>query len=155
MIRGMETNIHKTHCGKSLHTFKFSAQYKQKDGNMIFLLMLMSSRSILLYYAGFWDEWWNLMQCPGRILRAVSKWVKIEICLVLILQTFGEHVSAIHAQGIVPVREKVKVEQVKFPPTPELTIRQGEWIAGIHFLLPIFFSLQNWDASYHWQHVKR
>ena len=54
-------------------------------------------------------------------------WVKIDRDLLsLIQQTFGEHISTIHVPGTVPVVEKVKAEQVKFPSPPELTIRQGK-----------------------------
>lgn len=55
----------------------------------------------------------------------MSTRVKIDRDLLRLIQkTFVKHISTIHIPGIVPVGQNVKVEQVKFPPPPELTVRQ-------------------------------
>ena len=51
--------------------------------------------------------------------------------LRLIQKTFVEHISTIHTRGIVPVRQNVKVEQVEFPPPPELSqAKEMKWQAS-------------------------
>ena len=67
---------------------------------------------------GLWD----------RLLKAVSKQVKIEICSVYfnkhLLNPYQPHTY----QELHQVLERVRVEQVKFlPPPPWLIIRWGKW----------------------------
>ena len=70
----------------------------------------------------------------GRTLKAMSARVNIDRDLLRLIQkTFVEHISTIHTRGIVPVGQNVKVEQVKFPHPPELTVRQRKW-SGRHLI---------------------